>query len=315
MAAHTMFDGRLQIYKRGRVWSCAARVGGQRFRHTTGEQDLDRAKDVAEEWVSRPPRQAPGRQARSQGTNLRRSLRTTTCAKCASWRLPSAGPTYVEGVDIRLKAHILPYFKDKPLSTINREWCSPIASSGARRPSRRRLARTTKATPSRRASPLPAAPCCKRIVIIRQVLKHAEGPGLDSLCAQPRNALHDADEERAARVVLARGIHNAPTRQPAPALKKANGADGKMSTKTCTTSCSSWQNTGLRPDEAWALEFRDVRIERISAPSKPFLSSTCAARQASATARACRMPSILSSNYAGAVSKSWKDEGQERGRN
>ncbi len=49
MAAHTMFDGRLQLYKRanGRFWSCAARVGGQQFRNTTREELLERAKDVA----------------------------------------------------------------------------------------------------------------------------------------------------------------------------------------------------------------------------------------------------------------------------
>lgn len=47
-----MFDGRLQVYRRGtgRTWQCAARVGEQRFRSTTKEEDLDRAKDVAEEW-------------------------------------------------------------------------------------------------------------------------------------------------------------------------------------------------------------------------------------------------------------------------
>ena len=52
MTSHTMFDGRLQIYRRGegRTWQCSARVGGKRFRESTHEEDLDRAKDVAEEW-------------------------------------------------------------------------------------------------------------------------------------------------------------------------------------------------------------------------------------------------------------------------
>lgn len=52
MTTRAMFDGRLQLYKRGtgRHWQCAARVGGRRFRETTGEETLDRAKDVAEEW-------------------------------------------------------------------------------------------------------------------------------------------------------------------------------------------------------------------------------------------------------------------------
>jgi len=52
MTTHEMFDGKLQLYKRpgGRFWQAAARVGGARFRETTKEEQLDRAKDVAEEW-------------------------------------------------------------------------------------------------------------------------------------------------------------------------------------------------------------------------------------------------------------------------
>ena len=51
MATHTLFDGRLQIYRRTDHGQrqAAARVGGQRFRQTAGEMALDRAKDVAEE--------------------------------------------------------------------------------------------------------------------------------------------------------------------------------------------------------------------------------------------------------------------------
>ena len=51
-ATHYLFEKRVQIYRRNgsRVWQCAARVNGQRFRESTKEQDLDRAKDIAEEW-------------------------------------------------------------------------------------------------------------------------------------------------------------------------------------------------------------------------------------------------------------------------
>ena len=52
MTTHEMFDGRLQLYKRpgGRYLQAAARVRGARFRETTKEDGLERAKDVAEEW-------------------------------------------------------------------------------------------------------------------------------------------------------------------------------------------------------------------------------------------------------------------------
>src|ERR1700761_6292096 len=51
-AIHTMFDDRVQIYRRpgGKVWHCSTRVGGVRFRATTKEEDISRAKDYVEEW-------------------------------------------------------------------------------------------------------------------------------------------------------------------------------------------------------------------------------------------------------------------------
>lgn len=121
MTTHEMFDGRLQIYKRGegRVWQCAARVGGKRFRSTTGEEGLDRAKDVAEEWYLdlrgklRGGEIVPDEKTFAQAAEgYLRELKVLT--------IGTRSPKYVALLELRMKKHILPFFGDKPLSAVNR---------------------------------------------------------------------------------------------------------------------------------------------------------------------------------------------------
>ena len=50
MTSHEMFGGKVQLYRRGNVWWRAARVGGKRFRQSTGHERLDLAEHVTEEW-------------------------------------------------------------------------------------------------------------------------------------------------------------------------------------------------------------------------------------------------------------------------
>src|ERR1700722_17820458 len=121
MTAHLMFDGRLQVYRRGdgKVWQCAARVGERRFRSTTKEQDLDRAKDVAEEWYL----DLRGKLRGGQIVKDERTFRHAAEGYLKEVRVLAAdtrSPRYVELLELRLKRHLLPYFGKMPLSEINR---------------------------------------------------------------------------------------------------------------------------------------------------------------------------------------------------
>jgi hypothetical protein len=50
MARHEVLGGLVQVYKRGRYWNCSASVEGKQFRATTKQQDLEPAKEWAEDW-------------------------------------------------------------------------------------------------------------------------------------------------------------------------------------------------------------------------------------------------------------------------
>ena len=124
MAAHTMFDGRLQIYKRenGRFWSCAARVGGQRFRQTTSEEALDRAKDVAEDWYLDLRGKLRAGQIVSS-VSKEKTFGAAAESYLSEVRVLAASvrsPKYISLMELRMNAHVLPFFKDKPLAAINK---------------------------------------------------------------------------------------------------------------------------------------------------------------------------------------------------
>ena len=52
MARHEILGGLLQLYKRdnSKYWQCSATVDGRQYRTSTGQDELDRAKDHAEDW-------------------------------------------------------------------------------------------------------------------------------------------------------------------------------------------------------------------------------------------------------------------------
>ncbi len=98
---------------------CAARVGGRRFRETTGEESLDRAKDVAEAWY------LDLRGKLRNGMILPDSARSARRPKAISARSRSsprrlAVPNTSKTSNLRMNRHVLPYFGDKPLSAVNR---------------------------------------------------------------------------------------------------------------------------------------------------------------------------------------------------
>ena len=52
MPIHKLMGGDLQIFQRGRsrYWQCCASIGGKQYRHSTKEESLTHAKQLAEDW-------------------------------------------------------------------------------------------------------------------------------------------------------------------------------------------------------------------------------------------------------------------------
>lgn len=264
MAAHTMFDGRLQIYRRTPhgPWQAAARVGHQRFRQSTGEDALDRAKDVAEEWYldlrgklragqitpKLPKEKTFGEAAESYLREVRVLAATTRSSR------------YIELLIVRMNAHVLPYFKDKALTAINKGMVQSYRVKRAEETIAKTTIKGKEGAPDIPGKPPARSTMLQEIVTIRQVLKYAEGQGwipyLPNLSTpymtqgkRGRRAWFSHEEYKRLYTATRRRITQGKRRGWKPRYQDLHDFVLIMA------------NTGLRPDEAWNLEFRDVHVE------------------------------------------------------
>jgi integrase len=264
MAAHTMFDGRLQIYRRTTQgpWQTAARVGGQRFRQSTGEEALDRAKDVAEEWYLDLRGKLRAGQIVSS-VSKEKTFGVAAESFLGEVRVLAASvrsPSYVKMMELRMNVHVLPLFKDKPLSAVNKGLVQSYRVKRAEETIAKTTIKGKDGTPDIPGKPPARSTMLQEIVTIRQVLKHAEGlgwipyvPNLStpymSQGKRGRRAWFSHDEYKQLYQATRRRITEGKRRGWKPRYEDLHDFVLIMA------------NTGLRPDEAWNLEFRDVRVE------------------------------------------------------
>ncbi len=256
MTTHLMFEGRLQVYLRGegKTWQCAARVDGQRFRQSTGEENLARAMAFAEEWYL------------DLRGKLRAGVPLTQADKPAkpAWTFSDAAddflrqvrvlaahsrsPLYVTDLEIRLKASILPFLGKMDPCTINR---STIQNYVVRR-TEDMLARRGR-TPAR-------STVLSDLVVIRQILKHEEGAGrlpyvptlslpYLTLKKKGRRAWFSPEEYEQLYKATRQRVVDCP--RPGWQSQYEDLHDFVLLIA----------NSGLRPDEAMNLELRDVNVE------------------------------------------------------
>tara|TARA_R110002051_G_scaffold269600_1_gene329785 strand:+ start:210 stop:1628 length:1419 start_codon:yes stop_codon:yes gene_type:complete len=295
-----MFDGRLQVYRRadGKTWQCAARVGGERFRESTRETELARAKDVAEEWYL----DLRGRLRNGQITKREKTFGEAAEDYMRHARVLAAtvrSPAYVLNMELRMKAHILPFFGKVGLSEINRGLVLTYRVKRAEDSIAKTLARTlgkidrdeaaalalepppeqaagiAMQMDERRAAakgkPIARSTMNHELVHIRQVLKHAEGmgwlshlPNLEmpykSQTKRERRAWFSPDEYKQ--------LYTATSRKAAEGGGRSGWTERYQELHDLVLFMA---NTGLRPDEALRLEFRDVVVEKDYATKQTIL--------------------------------------------
>ncbi len=282
MTAHEMFDGRVQIYKRGRsrYWQCAARVADTRHRESTKCEHLDQARDFAEEWyldlrgklrrsqivpngealkemvaqlikeqhlVPEAPPPPPEHTFQEAYEEYLREVKVLT--------LSTRSPKYVNFLELRMKRHVLPYFGAKPLSQVNRGLVQRYRAKRAED----NIA-LTKTDDSPGYAPARST-MLQEIVHIRQILKHAEGLGwittVPNLSTpymtqgkRGRRAWFSPEEYKQLYKATRKRIEDCP--RPGYKSRYEDTHDFVL----------FMANTGLRPDEALRLQYRDVQVEK-----------------------------------------------------
>ncbi len=242
---HHLLGGKLHVYRRvgSRYWQCSTYLGGREQRMSTKEESLARAKDFAEDWY-----------LTMVGKFRAGELKTGKTFKQAAdifvpeFKIITQGersPRCVLGHEERLRVHLIPFFGTKRLSEI-----TPGVVQEYRR---HRMAMLRNGKPPARST------LHQEIVTLRQTLKlaHRQGwlqhvPDLSPPYQASTKVSHRAwfspeEYKRLYKATRARAL-------------KPHNARWKEESKELHDFVLFMANTGMRPDEAKRLEFRDVSV-------------------------------------------------------
>jgi len=253
MARHEILQGKVQVYKRpgGRYWQCSTSIAGQRYRESTKKEELAQAEDFAEDWYL----ELRGKFKRGEVGKLEKVNAEKTFADAAEtfkreFEVITEGqrnPIYVKGHKARLDVWIVPFLGKLPLSEIN---------SGKIQEYRIWRVENGKA----RRGKMPARSTLhQEMVVIRQTLKTAlrhgwidHLPDMTEPYRKSEKITHRAwfSPEEYRRLIEA-------TRRRAA---KPPNMRWKWECEQLHDYVLFLANTGLRPDEAGRLEYRDVSI-------------------------------------------------------
>ena len=247
MPNHTIMGGKVHVYKRDNssYWQCSSYLAGKNRRTSTKEESLAKAKDFAEDWYL----ELRGKHRRGEIRN-EKTFREAAAQFEREYEIITEGqrsPIYVEGHKTRLRLHLIPFFGDMGLSEVT-----------AGQVQEYRIYRREKAM-EERGKPPARNTMHQEIVCLRQVLKTA-------LRHNWLQHLPDLSEPYKSSGKISHRAWFSPGE-----YKQLYEATRRRA-RTPTRSRYKWEseqlhdyvlfmaNTGLRPDEAKRLEYRDVAI-------------------------------------------------------
>jgi integrase len=169
-------------------------------------------------------------------------------------------PTYVENLELRMNAHVLAFFGDKALSKIKKGLIQTYRVKRAEETIEKSTVPDEHGTAITPGKPPARSTMFQEIVILRQILKHAEGlewmPYVPSLSSpfmthgkKGRRAWFAPDEYKR--------LYTATRRR----IKQGKRRGWKRHYQDMHDYVLFMVNSGLRPDEASNMDFRHVSIE------------------------------------------------------
>jgi len=267
---HTLLDGKVHVYRRenSRFWQCSTFLGGRNHRQSTGHENLALATEFARDWYmdrfaehrvrSRGSEIVVVEESRSFRPSLRPRAKGATFQQAAEgflaeYKVLTAGERseiYVAGKSRHVRKYLLPFFGDMPLARITAGCVQEY--------------RVSRVTPAEGVDPKayrrPArATLHQEFVTLRQILKWANRkgwiaalPDMSAPYKQSGKISHRAwfSPEEYKRLYEA-------TRERARSPKKERW---RPECEKLHDYVLFMANTGLRPDEASRLQFRDVTI-------------------------------------------------------
>jgi integrase len=245
--SHTILGGKVHVYRRDNSsrWQCATYLAGKNRRVSTKEDGLARAKDFAEDWYL----QLRGK-VRAGEITSEKTFRDAATQFEREFQIITEGQRnaeYVKGHSTRLRLHLVPFFGNMPLSEITPGQIQEY-----------RIHRHEE-TVKERGKPPARNTMHQEIVVLRQTLKAAlRHRWLDRLpdMSEPYRASGKVSHRAWFSPEEYKQLYEA-TRKRAHTPKNARY---KWESEQLHDYVLFMANTGLRPDEANRLEYRDVKI-------------------------------------------------------
>jgi integrase len=258
MARHEILGGKVHVYKRDqtRQWHCSASINGRQLRTTTKQESLEQAKDFAEDWYL----ELRGKLKRGE-LNSGKTFSEAAERFLREYDVITRGqrsPHMLENYESKLRVHLLPFFGKKWLSEITSALVQDYRIHRHEDGKGRRDTLPTRSTMH------------KDMVTLRQVLKSAVRNGwLDHMpdLSEPyrtsekisHRAWFSPEEYKQLYEATRRRVEHPPKPRWKSSCEQAHDYVLFMA------------NTGLRPDEAARLEFRDVSIVNDDATKQTIL--------------------------------------------
>ncbi len=256
MIVHEILGGKVKVYRRpeSAVWQCSAQILGSRMRQSTKEKSLATAKDVATDWY-----------LTLQGkVQMGQVLQEKTFADAAKqfeheYEIITEGQRnarYVQDHMRRLRLHLVPFFGAKGLSEVTPGLVQEYRVF-------RKRGETTGRVPSR-------VTMSHEIVTLRLVIKTAVRHGW--LQHVPDYSLPYRTAGKVThRAWFSPVEYKALYTETRERVEKAVGPRQQRATAQMHDFILFMANTGLRPDEANVLQYRDVAIEEDEATGETIL--------------------------------------------
>ena len=244
---HTILGGKVHVYKRpnSSSWQCSSYLGRKNRRMSTKEESLSKAKEIAEDWYL----QLRGK-LRAGEIKTEKTFREASEQYLREYDIITQGQRskiYVQGQHWRSRVHLVPFFGPMGLSEIT-----------AGKVQEYRIHRLEEAMAKRGKAPARNT-THQEIVTLRQTLKTAIRHGwLDHLpdLSEPYRSSAKISHRAWFSPEEYKKLYEA-TRKRAHEPKMARY---KWQSEQLHDYVLFAANTGLRPDEAWRLQFRDVTI-------------------------------------------------------
>lgn len=255
---HKIMGGKVTVYRRERSgnWQCSTFLDGRNWRVSTQEDSLARAKDFAEDWYL-------GLRGKKLSGQLKHEKKFRQAADqfLREYEVITQGQRsaiYVDNTKRRLKNYLLPFFGDKGLSEITAGLVQEYRLFRQTNSVTRYNCKDEEGNPKKYGAPARST-IHQEIVTLRQVLKTAMRhnwlthlPDLSIPYKTAGKITHRAwfsPEEY-------KQLYEATRRRAQKPLKKR----WKHESEQLHDYVLFMANTGLRPDEAKRLQYRDVTI-------------------------------------------------------